>query len=71
MAYLEEWSLLDKDHSNSMQVAIEALKASTLRLPVVGGVTVCSPCTSYTSAGIESEFVIICHFVINRPIFKE
>ncbi|CAO2842081.1 unnamed protein product [Amaranthus hypochondriacus] len=39
IAYLEEWSLLDKNHSNSMQVAIEALKASTLRLPVVGGVT--------------------------------
>ncbi|XP_021729654.1 LOW QUALITY PROTEIN: QWRF motif-containing protein 2-like [Chenopodium quinoa] len=40
MAYLEEWSLLDKDHTNSLLGAIEALKASTLRLPVVGGATV-------------------------------
>ncbi|KNA16645.1 hypothetical protein SOVF_087150 [Spinacia oleracea] len=39
MAYLEDWSLLDKDHYSSLQGAIEALKASTLRLPVVGGVT--------------------------------
>uniref|UniRef100_A0A803MKK0 QWRF motif-containing protein 2 n=1 Tax=Chenopodium quinoa TaxID=63459 RepID=A0A803MKK0_CHEQI len=39
MAYLEEWSLLDKDHSNSLLGATEALKASTLRLPVVGGAT--------------------------------
>ncbi|XP_057545299.1 QWRF motif-containing protein 2-like [Amaranthus tricolor] len=39
IAYLEEWSRLDKDHSSSMQGAIEALKASTLRLPVVGGAT--------------------------------
>nr|DAD21347.1 TPA_asm: hypothetical protein HUJ06_022810 [Nelumbo nucifera] len=37
MTYLEEWSLLDRDHSNSLSGAIEALKASTLRLPVVGG----------------------------------
>ncbi|XP_010687496.1 QWRF motif-containing protein 2 [Beta vulgaris subsp. vulgaris] len=40
ISYLEEWSLLDKDHSSSMQGAIAALKASTLRLPVVGGAAV-------------------------------
>ncbi|KAK9176650.1 hypothetical protein WN944_028669 [Citrus x changshan-huyou] len=34
--YLEEWALLDKDHTNSLLGATEALKASTLRLPVVG-----------------------------------
>ncbi|KAK4563359.1 hypothetical protein RGQ29_005752 [Quercus rubra] len=34
--YLEDWALLDRDHSNSLQGATEALKASTLRLPVVG-----------------------------------
>lgn len=39
IAYLEEWSQLDKDHSSSLQGATEALKASTLRLPVVGGAT--------------------------------
>lgn len=34
--YLEDWALLDRDHSNSLQGATEALRASTLRLPVVG-----------------------------------
>ncbi|WOL01666.1 hypothetical protein Cni_G10383 [Canna indica] len=37
MAYLDEWSLIDRDHSNSLAGAIEALEATTLRLPVVGG----------------------------------
>ncbi|XP_043713575.1 QWRF motif-containing protein 2-like [Telopea speciosissima] len=37
MTYLEEWALLDRDHSSSLSGAIEALKASTLRLPVVCG----------------------------------
>ncbi|KAJ0228675.1 hypothetical protein HA466_0322940 [Hirschfeldia incana] len=36
MGYLEEWSLLDRDHSSSLSGATEALKASTLRLPIVG-----------------------------------
>ncbi|XP_010556524.1 PREDICTED: QWRF motif-containing protein 2 [Tarenaya hassleriana] len=36
MGYFEEWSLLEKDHSNSLSGATEALKASTLRLPIVG-----------------------------------
>ncbi|KAI4295754.1 hypothetical protein L6164_035765 [Bauhinia variegata] len=35
MPYLEEWALLDRDHSSSLLGAIEALRASTLRLPVV------------------------------------
>eukprot|EP00268_Persea_americana_P026622 TRINITY_DN2607_c0_g2_i1.p1 TRINITY_DN2607_c0_g2~~TRINITY_DN2607_c0_g2_i1.p1 ORF type:complete len:651 (+),score=128.46 TRINITY_DN2607_c0_g2_i1:309-2261(+) len=34
---MEQWALLDRDHSNSLSGAIEALKASTLRLPVIGG----------------------------------
>ncbi|KAL2460319.1 QWRF motif-containing protein 2 [Abeliophyllum distichum] len=37
MSFLEDWASLDKDHSISLLGAIEALKASTLRLPVVGG----------------------------------
>ncbi|KAI4993175.1 protein SNOWY COTYLEDON 3-like [Hordeum vulgare subsp. vulgare] len=37
MSYLEEWSHVEKHHSSSLSAAIEALKASTLRLPVVGG----------------------------------
>ncbi|KAK7357606.1 hypothetical protein VNO80_16899 [Phaseolus coccineus] len=35
ISYLEEWALLDRDHSSSLLGATEALKASTLRLPVV------------------------------------
>ncbi|KAJ1697479.1 hypothetical protein LUZ63_005991 [Rhynchospora breviuscula] len=35
--YLEEWSEMDGEHASSLAGAIEALKASTLRLPVVGG----------------------------------
>ncbi|KAL0454301.1 UNVERIFIED_CONTAM: QWRF motif-containing protein 2 [Sesamum latifolium] len=37
MMFLEDWALLEKDHSTSLLGAIESLKASTLRLPVVGG----------------------------------
>ncbi|XP_074330003.1 QWRF motif-containing protein 2-like [Apium graveolens] len=36
MGFLENWESLDIDHSVSLLGAIEALKASTLRLPVVG-----------------------------------
>ncbi|CAA7036604.1 unnamed protein product [Microthlaspi erraticum] len=36
MGCLEEWSLLDRDHSNSLSGATEALKASTLRLQIIG-----------------------------------
>ncbi|KAF2615208.1 hypothetical protein F2Q70_00013680 [Brassica cretica] len=36
MGYLEEWSLLDRDHTSSLSGATQALKASTLRLPIVG-----------------------------------
>ncbi|KAM1725885.1 hypothetical protein ACFX12_016727 [Malus domestica] len=36
MTYLEELSLMDQDYSDSLSGAIEALKASTLRLPLVG-----------------------------------
>ncbi|KAK9077216.1 hypothetical protein SSX86_005552 [Deinandra increscens subsp. villosa] len=38
MAFLEDWASLDKDHSISLLGAIEALKASTLRLPVGGAI---------------------------------
>lgn len=37
MLYLEEWALLERDHSNSLSGAVEALEAATLRLPVTGG----------------------------------
>lgn len=36
MTYLEEWALMDWDYLSSLLGATEALKASTLRLPVVG-----------------------------------
>ncbi|XP_020242842.1 QWRF motif-containing protein 2-like, partial [Asparagus officinalis] len=37
MTYLDEWSNIDRDHASSLSGATEALKASTLRLPVVSG----------------------------------
>lgn len=37
MAYLDDWALLERDHISSLAGAIEALEASTLRLPVTGG----------------------------------
>ncbi|XP_076919218.1 protein SNOWY COTYLEDON 3-like [Bidens hawaiensis] len=39
MDFLEDWAYLDKNHSISLLGAIEALKASTLRLPVGAGAT--------------------------------
>ncbi|XP_047966658.1 QWRF motif-containing protein 2-like isoform X1 [Salvia hispanica] len=39
MTLLEEWASMEGDHSDSLLGAIESLKASTLRLPVVGGAT--------------------------------
>ncbi|WVZ18969.1 hypothetical protein V8G54_006291 [Vigna mungo] len=37
MVYLEDWAILDEVYISSLAGAIEALKASTLRLPVVDG----------------------------------
>lgn len=42
MPYLEEWALLDKDHYSSLLGATEALRASTLRLPVAEKAMVCA-----------------------------
>ncbi|KAK8484190.1 hypothetical protein V6N13_080566 [Hibiscus sabdariffa] len=36
IAYLEAWALLERDHFSSLIGATEALKASTLRLPIIG-----------------------------------
>ena len=41
MPFLEEWAVLDRDHSSSLLGATEALRASTLRLPVVEKAIVC------------------------------
>ncbi|KAF3339143.1 QWRF motif-containing protein 8 [Carex littledalei] len=37
IAYLEQWALLENDHSASLSGSIDALKASTLRVPVTAG----------------------------------
>ncbi|KAI8548591.1 hypothetical protein RHMOL_Rhmol07G0284800 [Rhododendron molle] len=37
MLYLDDWDLMDRDHSSSLSGATEALEASTVRLPVGGG----------------------------------
>ncbi|KQJ90285.1 QWRF motif-containing protein 4 [Brachypodium distachyon] len=39
VAYLEQWPALEKENSDSLFRATEALKASTLRLPVTSGAT--------------------------------
>jgi len=41
IVYLENWSALEAEHSTSLSGTIEALKASTLRLPVTGRTRVC------------------------------
>lgn len=41
MLYLDDWDLMDRDHSSSLSGATEALEASTVRLPVGGGARVC------------------------------
>ncbi|KAF3789828.1 QWRF motif-containing protein 2 [Nymphaea thermarum] len=35
--YLDEWALTEKEHSSSLSAAIEALEASTIRLPITDG----------------------------------
>ncbi|WOK92343.1 hypothetical protein Cni_G01034 [Canna indica] len=37
ITFLEEWSHVEREHSSSLSGAIEGLKASTLRLPIVSG----------------------------------
>jgi len=44
MVYLEDWAVLDEIYISSLAGAIKALKASTLRLPVVDGATVFTFC---------------------------
>jgi len=41
IAYLEQWPTLERENSISLLGATEALKASTLRLPVTSGTKVC------------------------------
>lgn len=41
IAYLEQWPTLERDNNISLFSATEALKASTLRLPVTSGAKVC------------------------------
>lgn len=42
MTYIEDWGLLNREHSSSLLGVTEALKASILRLPVTGGAKVLS-----------------------------
>ncbi|KAJ6406967.1 hypothetical protein OIU84_010475 [Salix udensis] len=53
IACLEDWALLEKDHTDSLSGAVEDLEASTLRLPMTGG----------AKADIESLKVAICSAV--------
>jgi hypothetical protein len=56
MCYLEEWSLLDRNHSNSLSGATEALKASTLRLPVSGKAVV-------SASSPDRDMFVLSYFV--------
>lgn len=40
MLFLDDWDLMDRDHSSSLSGTTEALEASTVRLPVGGGARV-------------------------------
>ncbi|KAM7252669.1 hypothetical protein ACFE04_008178 [Oxalis oulophora] len=53
VAYLDEWSLLETDHMNSLSGCLEDLEASTIRLPVTGG----------AKADIDSLKLAICSAV--------
>jgi len=44
MVYLEDWAILYEVYITSLGGAIKALKASTLRLPVVDGAKVFTSC---------------------------
>lgn len=41
MKYLEEWTLVERDHTSVLSQAIEDIKENTLNLPVTGGARVC------------------------------
>ncbi|CAI9304170.1 unnamed protein product [Lactuca saligna] len=51
--FLEDWASLDKDHSISLLGAIEALKASTLRLPVGGAIADLQSMKDVISSALE------------------
>lgn len=37
MAYLNDWTVLESDHTDALSGAVEDLEASTIRLPLIGG----------------------------------
>ncbi|KAL7584972.1 QWRF motif-containing protein 2 [Lactuca sativa] len=53
IAFLEDWASLDKDHSIALLGAIEALKASTLRLPVGGAIADLQSMKDVISSALE------------------
>jgi hypothetical protein len=46
ICYLEQWPALEEECNGTLVEATEALKASTLRLPVTSGAQVCAKQTS-------------------------
>jgi hypothetical protein len=59
MDYLDHWAVLETDHSTSLSGAIEALRASTLRLPVTGGAKVLTVPFPRHEPFLESENIIL------------
>lgn len=41
LAYLDEWSGIERDHADSLSQAIRDLQTSILQIPVTGGARVC------------------------------
>jgi hypothetical protein len=62
MSYLEDWSHIEKHHSSALSAAIKALKASTLRLPVVDGAKVGNRlCRSSYVVGFDMHKIIVAY----------
>ena len=70
MAYLEEWSILERDYADSLSGIVDALTASILCLPVTDGAKVVNSITiiqnclhMFPSVLYIKAQVLLCYFV--------
>jgi hypothetical protein len=65
MAYLEEWSLLEREYTDSLSGIVEALTASILCLPVTDGakVVIRTPYTKLFPHVLCIKAQVLCYFV--------
>lgn len=59
MCYLEEWDSLERDHINSLSGALLDLEASTLRVPLTTGATVCQAIKSFPNFDHSISFSLM------------